>query len=79
MTQAYPGGKDVKSRDIIEVSEGLLNPMFVNDAQNLSYMIKSSRTKTMKGNQMGSKIAALTLEPLTKSINKHGKANTNKM
>ena len=53
--------------------------MFVNDAQNLCYMIKSSRTKTMKGNQMGSKITALALDPLTKSINKLGKVNTNKV
>ena len=43
------------------MSESLLNPQFVNDAMNLSYMIKSSRSKTIKGNQMGSKIAALSL------------------
>lgn len=63
----------------MEVSENLLNPTFVNDAMNLSYMIKSSRSKVIKGNQMGSKIAALSLDPLTKSINKQGRVNTSKM
>ena len=42
-------------------------------------MIKSSRGKTIRGNPMGSKIAALALEPLTKSINKLGKVSTAKM
>ncbi len=42
-------------------------------------MLKSSRSKSIKGNQIGSKIAVLALEPLTKSINKEGKVNTNKV
>ena len=63
----------------MDVSEELLNPLFVNDALSLSYMIKSSRGKTIRGNPMGSKIAALALEPLTKSINKLGKVSTAKM
>ena len=79
MTQVNPGGEQVRRRDILDVSEELLNPLFVNDALSLSYMIKSSRGKTIRGNPMGSKIAALALEPLTKSVNKLGKVNTAKM
>ncbi len=42
-------------------------------------MIKSGKPKSIKGNILGSKIAGLTLDPLTKSINKLGKADTNKV
>ena len=42
-------------------------------------MIKSGKPKSIKGNILGSKIAGLTLDPLTKSINKFGKADTNKV
>lgn len=42
-------------------------------------MVKSGKPKSIKGNVLGSKIAGLTLDPLTKSINKQGKADTNRM
>lgn len=42
-------------------------------------MIKSGRPKEIKGNPVNSKIAGLILNPLTQSINKTGKVNTNKM
>lgn len=42
-------------------------------------MLKSSKPKTIKGNSLNSKIAVLTLDPLTQSINKQGKVNTNKV
>jgi hypothetical protein len=76
---AYPGTNSVASKDIRDVAESLLNPNFVNDAVNLSLVIKSSRPKMVKGNFLGSKIVGLTLEPLTQSINKNGKVNTNRM
>jgi hypothetical protein len=69
----------VTSKDIRDVSENLLNQMFVNDAINLSWVIKSTQPKTIKKNFLGSKIAALALDPLTKSVNKQGKINVNKM
>ena len=61
------------------MGENLLSEAFVNDALNLSWVLKSGKPKTIKGNVLGSKIAGLTLEPLTKSINKLGKADTNRM
>lgn len=76
---AYPGTNSVKPKDIKEVGENLLNEAFVNDALNLSWAIKSGRPKTMKGNFMGTKIAGLALEPVTQSINKHGKIHTGRV
>lgn len=67
------------SKDIRDVAENLLSEAFVNDALNLSWVIKSGKPKSIKSNILGSKIAGLTLDPLTKSINKAGKADTNKM
>lgn len=67
------------SKDIKDVAENLLSEAFVNDALNLSWIIKSGKPKSIKGNVLGSKIAGLTLDPLTKSINKLGKADTNKV
>jgi hypothetical protein len=69
----------VTSKDIKDVAENLLSEAFINDALNLSWVIKSGKPKTIKGNILGSKIAGLTLDPLTKSINKLGKADTNKV
>lgn len=77
--QAYPGSNNVTSKEIKDVGENLLSEAFVNDALNLSWIIKSGKPKFIKGNYLGSKIAGLTLDPLTKSINKLGKADTNKM
>jgi len=51
----------------------------MNDAQDLSWAIKSGRPKTIKGNYIGSKIAGLALEPVTQGINKQGKLQTNRM
>jgi len=51
--------------------------VFLNDTGNLAYLLKSSKPKIIKGNQMSSKIAVLTLDPLTQSINKQNKVNTN--
>jgi hypothetical protein len=76
---AYPGSASVASKDIRDVSENLLSEGFVSDALNLSWVIKSGRPKTIKGNYLGCKIAGLALEPLTQSINKTGKVQTNKM
>jgi hypothetical protein len=76
---AYPGSPIVASKDIRDVSENMLSEGFVNDAQNLAWTIKSGRPKTIKGNYLGSKIAGLSLQPLTQSINKTGKVQTNKM
>jgi hypothetical protein len=42
-------------------------------------MIKSISPKTIKNNFLGSKIAGLALEPLTKSVNKQGKVNVSKV
>lgn len=67
------------SKDIKDVAENLLSEAFINDALNLSWIIKSGKPKSIKGNILGSKIAGLTLDPLTKSINKFGKADTNKV
>lgn len=67
------------SKDIKDVAENLLSEAFVNDALNLSWILKSGKPKSIKGNILGSKIAGLTLDPLTKSINKLGKADTNKV
>lgn len=67
------------SKDIKDVAENLLSEAFINDALNLSWIIKSGKPKSIKGNILGSKIAGLTLDPLTKSINKLGKADTNKV
>lgn len=67
------------SKDIKDVTENLLSEAFINDALNLSWIIKSGKPKSIKGNILGSKIAGLTLDPLTKSINKLGKADTNKV
>lgn len=69
----------MSGKDIRDVAENLLSEAFVNDALNLSWIIKSAKPKSIKGNVLGSKIAGLTLEPLTKSINKTGKADTNRM
>jgi hypothetical protein len=77
--QAFPGNSSVTSKDIRDVAENLLSEAFVNDALNLSWVIKSGKPKSIKGNVLGSKIAGLTLDPLTKSINKQGKADTNRM
>lgn len=76
---AYPGNNKVNSKDIKDVAENSLNEAFVNDALNLSWAIKSGRPKTIKGNYIGSKIAGLALEPVTQSINKTGKIQTNKV
>jgi hypothetical protein len=46
---------------------------------NLSWVLKSGRPKTIKGNYMSSKIAGLALEPVTQSINRTGKVNTGKV
>ena len=67
------------SKDIKDVTENLLSEAFINDALNLSWIIKSGKPKSIKGNILGSKIAGLTLDPLTKSINKLGKTDTNKV
>jgi hypothetical protein len=61
------------------VGENLLSEAFISDALSLQWVIKSGKPKTIKGNYLGSKIAGLTLDPLTKNINKQGKASTNKM
>ena len=79
LNMAYPGTNSVKPKDIKEVGENLLSEAFVNDALNLSWAIKSGRPKTMKGNFMGTKIAGLALEPVTQSINKHGKIHTGRV
>jgi hypothetical protein len=69
----------VTSKEIKDVGENLLSEAFVNDALNLSWIIKSGKPKFIKGNYLGSKITGLALDPLTKSINKFGKLDTNKM
>lgn len=76
MNMSYPGGN---VKDIRDVSQNLLNSAFVSDVQQLTYEIKGGRPKTMKGNYIGSKIAGLALEPVTQSINKTGKIQTNRM
>ena len=76
---AFPGSSGVNSKDIRDVAENSLSEAFVNDAMNLSWALKSGRPKTIKGNYIGSKIAGLALEPVTQSINKTGKVQTNRM
>lgn len=58
---AYPGSSGVSSKDIRDVAENLLSEAFVNDSLNLSWVLKSGRPKTIKGNYLGSKIAGLAL------------------
>lgn len=79
LNMAYPGSSGVSSKDIRDVSENLLSEAFVNDAMNLSWVLKSGRPKTIKGNYIGSKIAGLALEPVTQTLNKTGKLQTSKM
>lgn len=79
MNMAYPGTSSVASKDIRDVGENLLSEAFISDALSLQWVIKSGKPKTIKGNYLGSKIAGLTLDPLTKNINKQGKASTNKI
>ncbi len=67
------------SKDIKDVSESMLNEAFVNDALNLSWVLKAGRPKTIKGNIVGSKIAGLILDPLTSKINNKGKVDTSDM
>lgn len=43
------------------MGENLLSEPFVNDALNLSWVLKSGKPKSIKGNVLGSKIAGLTL------------------
>jgi hypothetical protein len=69
----------VTSKDIKDVSESMLSEAFVNDALNLSWVLKAGRPKTIKGNIIGSKIAGLILDPLTSKINSKGKVDTPEM
>lgn len=75
----YPGSEDIQSKDITHVTENALNKKFVQDVENVQMIVKSAKTKSIKGNYMGSKIVGLIVEPLTKSINKDGKVSVDKM
>ena len=79
LNMAYPGTSKVNAKDVRDVGENLLNEAFVNDALNLSWVIKAGRPKTIKGNFIGSKIAGMSLEPVTQSINRTGKVQTSRM
>lgn len=57
----------------------MLNSAFLEEVKNLSAILKSGRAKTIKGNYLGTKIAGLTLDPLTKSVNKDHRVNTGKV
>lgn len=67
----YPGSVTVKAKEILDVPESALNKNYLNDVINLYNIIKNlSKAKQIRGNTLGTKILSLSLDPLTRAINK---------
>jgi hypothetical protein len=76
----YPGSVTVKAKEILDVPESALNKNYLNDVINLYNLIRNmAKGKHIRGNVLGTKILSLSLDPLTKSINKERKVSTIKM
>ena len=76
----YPGSVTVKAKEILDVPESALNKSYLNDVINLYNLIKNmAKSKQIRGNVLGTKILSLSLDPLTRSINKERKVTTIKM
>ena len=76
----YPGSVTVKAKDILDVPESAINKNYLNDVINLYNLIKNmAKAKYIRGNVLGTKILSLSLDPLTRSINKERKVSTVKM
>lgn len=76
----YPGSVTVKAKEILDVPESALNKHFLSDVANLYSLIKNTaKAKQIRGNVLGTKILSLSLDPLTRSINKERKVSTIKM
>ena len=64
----------------MDVPESALNKNYMNDVVNLYNLIRNmSKAKHIRGNVLGTKILSLSLDPLTRSINKDRKVSTIKM
>lgn len=64
----------------MDVPESVLNKKYLNDVVNIHNLIRNlAKSKQIRGNILGTKILSLTLDPLTRSINKERKVNTIKM
>lgn len=76
----YPGSVTVKAKEILDVPESALNKNYLNDVINLYNLIRNmAKVKHIRGNILGTKILSLSLDPLTRSINKERKVSTTKM
>ena len=61
----------VKAKEILDVPESALNKSYLNDVINLYNIIKNlAKAKQIRGNTLGTKILSLSLDPLTRAINK---------
>ena len=80
LNMCYPGSVTVKAKEILDVPESALNKSYLNDVINLYNLIKNmANSKQIRGNVLGTKILSLSLDPLTRSINKERKVSTIKM
>lgn len=71
MNMHYPGSVTVKTKEIVDVPESALNKNYMNDVSNLYNIIKNyAKAKHIRGNVLGTKILSLSLDPLTRAINK---------
>ena len=69
----------MKAKELLDVPIREIDPRFTSEVERLSQIIKMGKAKTIKGNYLSTKILSLTLEPLTKGLNKDHRVSTNKV